>query len=89
MPISSGQVTVGTAATVIDSTDVMPWQLQVANNDNTDTVYLGGPDVTPTNGVAVQKLEHLVFPMGPGDRMYVVSTKAGHVVSYSKITQSR
>jgi hypothetical protein len=89
MPVTSGQVTVGTAATLIDTTDVMPWELQVNNNDNTDAVFLGGAAVTTTTGMLVQKLEHQTFPMGPGDRMYAVSTKAGHVLSYVKITQPR
>lgn len=89
MPVESGRVTVGTAATPINSTDVMPWQLQIANNDNTDTVYVGGPGVTPATGMAVQKLEHQTFPMNPLDRMYCVSTKTGHNISFSKITKSR
>ena len=89
MPVSSGQVTVGTVATLIDTTDVMPWRLQVNNNDNTDTVFLGGANVTTTNGMAVQKLEHQVFEMSPLDRVYAVSTKAGHTISFIKITQHR
>lgn len=89
MPVSSGQVTVGTAATLIDTTDVMPWQLQIANNDNTATVFLGGADVTTTNGMAVQKLEHQIFEMSPGDRLYAVSSQSGHTVSYIKMTKNR
>jgi len=89
VPISSGKITVGTAATLVDTTDIMPWQLQIANNDNTDAVFVGGPGVTPTTGMAVQKLEHLVFDMAPLDRMYAVSGKAGHVVSWVKSTKVR
>lgn len=89
MPVSSGQVSVGTAATLIDTTDIMPWELQVNNNDNTDTVYLGGPDVTTSNGMVVEKLEHQVFRMQPLDRMYAISGKTGHTISFVKITKSR
>lgn len=89
MPITSGQVSVGTAATPINTTDNMPWQLQIANNDNTDTVFVGGPGVTPATGMAVQKLEHQIFPMNPLDQMYCVSTKAGHNISFLKITKLR
>jgi len=89
MAFTSGKVTVGTAATLVDTTDVMPWQLQIANNDNTDTVFIGGAGVTPTTGMAVQKLEHLVFDMSPLDRLYAVSTKSGHVISWVKSTKVR
>lgn len=89
MPVTSGQVPVGTVATLIDTTDVMPFELQIANNDNTDTVYLGGPSVTTSNGMAVQKLEHQVFRLAPGDRLYAVSSKTGHTISFVKTTRDR
>jgi len=89
MPVTSGQVTVGTAPTVIDTTDVMPWRLQVNNDDNTDAVYLGGPTVGTATGMKVEKLEHLTFEMSPGDRMYAVSGKTGHALSFLKITRDR
>ena len=87
MAVSSGKVTVGTAATLVDTTDNMPWHIQIANNDNTDTVFLGGPDVTPTTGMALQKLEHVSFDMQPLDRLYAVSSKTGHTVSWIKMTK--
>lgn len=89
MPVTSGQVTVGTAATLIDTTDVMPFHLQINNNDNTDTVYIGGSGVTALTGMAVQKLEHQIFDLQPLDRMYAVSTKAGHTISWVKVTKVR
>lgn len=89
MPVTSGQVTVGTAATVIDTTDVMPWRLQINNDDNTDTVFIGGATVGTATGMQVQKLEHQSFEMSPGDRMYAVSSKAGHKISFLKITRDR
>jgi hypothetical protein len=89
MPISSGQVAVGTAATLIDTTDVMPFELQIANNDNTDTVYIGGSAVTTSDGMTVQKLEHQLFRLSPGDRLYAISTKTGHTISYVKTTRDR
>jgi hypothetical protein len=89
MPVTSGQVTVGTAATLIDTTDVMPFQIQIANNDNTDTVFIGGAAVTTSNGMAIQKLEHQIFDLQPLDRLYAVSSKAGHVISWVKVTKAR
>jgi len=82
MPISSGQVAVGTAATVIDGTCTMPFALQVHNDDNSDDLFLGGPDVTITTGMRVNKLEQLRIDMNPLDKLYAVSSKAGHQVSF-------
>lgn len=85
--ISSGQVSVGTAATAIDATSQMPFKLHVHNNDNSDAVYLGGAGVTTTTGMQLLKLESFVFDMYPGEILYAVSTKAGHTVSFLKQQQ--
>jgi len=88
MPLSSGSVAVGTAATEIPVTSVNPFLLEVHNNDNTDEVYLGGPGVTTANGLLLDKLESIKFEMTPGDRMFCVSTKTGHTVSWLAILKA-
>jgi len=50
-------------------------------------VYLGGPDVTTANGLLINKLESLQMMMGPTDRLYAVSGKTGHNVSWLAITK--
>jgi hypothetical protein len=88
MPISSGQLAVGTAATEIPATCVMPWSLEVHNDDNTDDLFLGGPDVTITNGMRVNKLEQLRLDLTPLDKLYAVSSKTGHTISYLAFRKS-
>lgn len=85
--ISSGQNTVGTAATLIDATAPMPFKLMIHNNDNTDAVYLGGEGVTTTTGMTLAKSERIEFVMYPGELVYAVSTKAGHAISWLKQQQ--
>lgn len=85
--ISSGQVSVGTAATMIDATAQMPFKLSVHNNDNTDSVYLGGAGVTTTTGITLAKSERIEFNMFPGEVLYAVSTKTGHNISWLKQQQ--
>lgn len=87
MTISSGQISIGTAATLIDATAQMPFILSIHNNDNTDAVYLGGDGVTTTTGMTLQKLERIQFTLFPGEYLYAVSTKAGHAISWLKQTQ--
>ena len=85
--ITSGQTTIGTAATLIDGLEVNPFRLHLHNNDNTDAVYLGGSAVTTSNGLVLQKLDSIELIVNPLEALYAVSTKAGHVVSWLKQTE--
>lgn len=85
--ITSGQTTVGTAATLIDGLEVNPFRIHLHNNDNTDAIYLGGAAVTTSNGLVVQKLDSIELIINPLEALYAVSTKAGHVVSWLKQTE--
>ena len=82
MALSSGTVAVGTVATQINGASANPIKLHVSNNDNTDTVYLGDSTVTVNKGLVLQKLERHDFELNPGERIFAVSSKAGHVLSY-------
>jgi hypothetical protein len=83
MSILSGNTTVGTTATLIDG---VAWQnpvlLHIHNNDNTDAVYIGGPDVTTSNGLRLQKLDSLEITLHQANQIYCVSAKSDHIVSW-------
>lgn len=85
--ITSGQTTIGTAATLIDGLEVNPFRIHLHNNDNTDAVYLGGSAVTVSTGLMVQKLDSVELTINPLEALYAVSTKAGHVLSWLKQTE--
>ncbi|CAB4157822.1 hypothetical protein UFOVP692_46 [uncultured Caudovirales phage] len=84
MAITSGVMTVGTVASIIDGTFNSNFRLIVHNNDNTDAVFIGGPDVTIANGFVVKKEESIQLEMNPLESVYAVSGKAGHTISYLK-----
>jgi heptaprenylglyceryl phosphate synthase len=85
MSLTSGTVSVGTAATLIDgSASSNPTHLHIHNNDNTDAVYIGGSNVTTSNGLMLQKLDDIEIILRPGNLIYAVSAKSGHVLSYLK-----
>jgi hypothetical protein len=84
--ITSGRDSVGTAATLIDGSHNSSFRLVVANNDNTDTVYLGGSTVGTANGYQLTKLESIDLLLPAGSELYAVSGKAGHSISWMKIT---
>lgn len=84
MAISSGQLTVGTTATIIDGTFNSNFRLVIQNMDNTDAVFIGGSNVTISNGLQLLKQETIQLEMNPLESVYAVSGKAGHLVSYLK-----
>ena len=87
MTISTNRLSVGTVATIVDGTYNSNFRLIIHNDDNTDAVYLGGPDVTTANGLVLQKEQTIQLLMNPLDSIYAVSGKAGHTVSYMKQVQ--
>jgi hypothetical protein len=81
--ITSGQVTVGTAAAVqVDGSSRNPSYLTIHNNDNTKTLYLGGSDVTTANGLVLLKEETISFTLNPGEALYAISANGNHVISW-------
>lgn len=85
--ISSGQVTVGTAPTLIDGLEVNPFRLHIHNHDNTDAIYVGASNVTTTTGLKLVKEDSIELIINPLEALYAVSTKAGHIISYLKQTE--
>jgi hypothetical protein len=83
MTLFSGTTTVGTAATLIDG---VAWQnpvvMHIHNNDNTDAVYIGGSDVTTSNGLKLLKEDSIEITLHQANQIYCVSGKTGHVVSW-------
>jgi hypothetical protein len=83
MSLVSGNTTVGTSATLIDG---IAWHnpvlLHIHNNDNTDAVYIGGPDVTTSNGLRLLKLDSLEISLHQANQIYCISSKSGHNVSW-------
>jgi hypothetical protein len=84
MAVSSGVITVGTVASIIDGTFNSNFRLTIHNNDNTAAVYIGGSDVTIANGLQLLKEQTLQLEMNPLESIYAISTKAGHTISYLK-----
>jgi hypothetical protein len=86
MPISSGQVTVGTTRVQIDGTSASVYRLHIHNSDNQVNLYLGGSDVTTANGLILEKTDSTEIQVSPGDSVWVVSSSNNHLVSYLKVT---
>lgn len=85
--ISSGQVTIGTAPTLVDGLEVNPFRLHIHNHDNTDAIYLGASNVTTTTGLKLVKEDSIELIINPLEALYAVATKTGHIISYLKQTE--
>ena len=85
--ISSGQVTVGTAPTLIDGLEVNPFRIHIHNHDNTNSIYLGTSNVTTSTGLRLLKQDSIELMINPLEALYAVSSQAGHVISYLKQTE--
>jgi hypothetical protein len=86
MAITSGHVTVGTTAVQIDGTSASVYRLHIHNNDNQANLFLGGQDVTTSNGLVLEKTDSTEIMIPPGDAIWAVSSSSNHVVSYLKVT---
>lgn len=81
--ISSGQTTIGTATPVqIDGASASASILHIANIDNTKTMYLGGANVTTSNGLPLFKLERLTIDLQPGEQLFAISSDSNHTVAW-------
>lgn len=82
MTISSANMTIGTVATLIYRSGENPVRLHVHNNDNTDTIALGGSDVTNANGLSLLKNDSIELIINPTESLFGISTKADHSMSF-------
>jgi hypothetical protein len=82
--ISSGQVTVGTVATLVDGTSTSDFRLTIHNMNNDDGIFIGGPGVTIANGMQLLKLETLHLQMSPMSELYAVANKANLKLGFLK-----
>jgi hypothetical protein len=84
MAITSGQVTVGLTATLVDGTSTSDFRLTIHNMNNDDGIFIGGPGVTIANGMQLLKLETLQLDMSPMSELYAVANKANLKLGFLK-----
>lgn len=81
MPFSTNQVTIGTAATLIvgpTNSDKAEVTIVTKGKD----VFLGGANVTLSNGVNLQSGQTITVKIGRNDSLYGCVDTSTHTVSY-------
>ena len=86
MAIANGSITVGTVATLVTHAGVNPGEVHISNLDNTDTIFVGGASVAVNSGHSLPKSATEDFTIYPGQSIFAVSSKAGHIVAFTLIT---
>lgn len=82
MAITTGQTTVGLTPTLIDGTSNSDFRLLIHNADNSQKVFIGGPDVSVASGFGIEKLETIQLEMYALDRLYAISAQSGHIIHW-------
>ena len=80
--ITSGQATVGTAATQLTSITLKQGVVVKASNSNTGTIYLGANGVTISTGFELSAGETVTLPITNTNLLYVISTDVNQIVSF-------
>lgn len=85
MAITSGQITVGLTPSAIDGVFTNPYHLHIHNNEQTKNLFIGGPNVTITNGLQLSGGDSLEVTIAPNDQLFVVSDSGTHLVSWLRM----
>lgn len=86
MAVYQGQASVGTVATVLNPSRAQPGVIHIVNQDNTNTVYVGGSAVTTSTGHGIPRNGEVEFTIYVDTVLYAISTQNGHTVSWLHIT---
>ena len=80
MIIATAQITVGTARVLLAAADDSAQRVTVHNNDSAQQVFLGGSDVTTSNGVHLDGKQERQITLNPGESLYGIASNS-YVVS--------
>lgn len=76
MTIITQQITVGTASVLLAGPDDMAQRVIIHNADSSQQVFIGGSDVTISNGLHVDGKEERELTLNPGEALYGVSNNS-------------
>jgi hypothetical protein len=85
MAVISGQLRVGQTRLAIDGVSVNPYRLRIHNMSNTSNLFLGGSDVTASNGLELHSHESFEIIVSPNEQIFVVASSGNHDVSWLRM----
>ena len=90
MPIKTAQFTLGSAVkTLIAPNDTMSQTVCIHNHEHSQnsTIYVGGSDLTLSNGIHTRAGETSHIQIGPGDELYAISDTGDVEIHVLRVTQ--
>lgn len=85
MAVSSGQISIGVTRVAIDGVSTNPYRLRIHNMSNTQNLFLGGGDVTASNGLELHSHESFEIIVSPNEQIFVVASSGNHDVSWLRM----
>jgi hypothetical protein len=85
MAVKSTQLTIGTTPTLIVGETQSPKSVMVSGQ-SVGNVFIGGSDVTTTNGTDAGKLEGVVLRLNQTDSLYGIVSSGTHTLQVLTIT---
>jgi hypothetical protein len=85
MAVISGQIIIGVTRVAIDGVSTNPYRLRIHNMSNTQNIFLGGGDVTVSNGLELHSHESFEIIVSPNEQIFAVASSGNHEVSWLRM----
>ena len=85
MPVVSTGVTVGTSITEVSGPFISSKIVYLQSGTAGALTYVGGPDVSASNGILLSETNNAVFQTNADDSLYAISDTAGAVVKVLEV----
>ena len=85
MPVTSTGVTVGTAITEVSGPYISSKLVYLQSGTEGAVTYVGGSDVSASNGILLSETNNAVFQTNADDSIYAISDTAGAVVKVLEV----
>ena len=85
MPVVSTGVTVGTAITEVSGPFISSKLVYLQSGTEGALTYVGGSDVSASNGILLSETNNAVFQTNADDSIYAISDTAGAVVKVLEV----
>ena len=85
MPVTSTGVTVGTAITEVSGPFISSKLVYLQSGTEGALTYVGGSDVSASNGILLSETNNAVFQTNADDSIYAISDTAGAVVKVLEV----
>ena len=90
MPIKTAQFTLGSGVkTLIAPSDTMSQTVCIHNHEHSanSTIYVGGSDLTLSNGIHTSSTQTSTIEIGPSDELYAISDTGDVEIHVLRVTQ--